>query len=204
MTDLSEKFSDCFVFTLAEFEADENTNMEVQTIEVGGFMSSFCSLRMPYGKKPRVTGQCDFFFENGQMNYGAIVNPDEKDIELAQKLILRGDEHAKPIRGIIAWARITAPIYFFWELETYVVGRQRLFSESTMNEEGRGLQGEELQAAKREISFGRVISKVDCFSYQTLRRICIQRANHRLPEWHEFIDWVHTLPLAEELIFVGL
>ena len=193
-----------FNFKVVDFDADENTNMEIRTIEVGGFMSMFCSLRMPYGKHPRAKGMCDFYFDNGTMNYGALITPDDKDIELAQKLILRGDEHAKPLRGIIAWARITAPIYLWWELEQYVVGRQRLFSESTMNDECKSLQGEELQEARRAISFGRVISKVDCFSYQTLRRICSQRANHRLPEWHEFIDWVHTLPLAEELIFVGL
>ena len=192
-----------FNFKVVDFDADENTNMEIRTIEVGGFMSMFCSLRMPYGKHPRAKGMCDFYFDNGTMNYGALITPDDKDIELAQKLILRGDEHAKPLRGIIVWARITAPIYLWWELEQYVVGRQRLFSESTMNDECKSLQGEALQEARRAISFGRVISKVDCFSYQTLRRICAQRANHRLPEWHEFIDWVHTLPLAEELIFVG-
>lgn len=45
---------------------------------------------------------------------------------------------------------------------------------------------------------------VDVYSYQTLRRIVAQRHNHRLPEWHQFIDWIKTLPLAEELIFVGL
>ena len=193
-----------FNFKVVDFDADENTNMEIRTIEVGGFMSMFCSLRMPYGKHPRAKGMCDFYFDNGTMNYGALITPDDKDIELAQKLILRGDEHAKPLRGIIVWARITAPIYLWWELEQYVVGRQRLFSESTMNDECKSLQGEALQEARRAISFGRVISKVDCFSYQTLRRICAQRANHRLPEWHEFIDWVHTLPLADELIFVGL
>lgn len=202
--DFNKRYGQGFNFKVENFEAEEDTNMEIRTIEVGGFMSMFCSLRMPYGKPPRVTGMCDFYFENDTMNYGALVAPDAKDIELAQTLIKRGDEHAKPLRGIIVWARITAPLYLFTELETYVVGHQRLFSESTMNEECRGLQGEELQEAKRAISFGRVISKVDCFSYQTLRRICIQRANHRLPEWHQFIDWVHTLPLAEELIFVGL
>ena len=45
---------------------------------------------------------------------------------------------------------------------------------------------------------------VDVYSYQTLRRIVEQRHNHRLPEWHTFIDWIKTLPLAEELILVGL
>ena len=41
-------------------------------------------------------------------------------------------------------------------------------------------------------------------NYRQLKTIYGQRKNHRLPEWHQFIDWVHTLPLAEELIFVGL
>lgn len=39
------------------------------------------------------------------------------------------------------------------------------------------------------------------FSYAALRNIVRQRANHKLNEWHQFIDWVHTLPYADELIF---
>lgn len=39
------------------------------------------------------------------------------------------------------------------------------------------------------------------FSYAALRNIVRQRANHKLKEWHQFIDWVHTLPYADELIF---
>ena len=39
------------------------------------------------------------------------------------------------------------------------------------------------------------------FSYAALRNIVRQRANHKLNEWHKFIDWVHTLPYADELIF---
>ena len=90
------------------------------------------------------------------------------------------------------------------EIETYRAGHERLCSESTMHIDCKGLQGEELQKAKSEIPMGKELTKIDMFSYQALRNICRQRANHRLPEWHEFIDWVHTLPLAEELIFVGL
>ena len=51
---------------------------------------------------------------------------------------------------------------------------------------------------------GYLQTRVDMFSYQTLRRIVAQRHNHRLPEWHQFIDWIKTLPLAEELILDGL
>lgn len=38
-------------------------------------------------------------------------------------------------------------------------------------------------------------------NYEVLRNIVRQRANHKLTEWHQFIDWVHTLPYAEEFIF---
>ena len=38
-------------------------------------------------------------------------------------------------------------------------------------------------------------------NYQVLRNICRQRKNHLLVEWREeFIDWVRTLPYADDLI----
>lgn len=121
-----------------------------------------------------------------------------------QKLERAGDHHAKVLRGIVVWVEIDAPIYFWWDLETYTVGHQRLCSASTMHTECKGLYGEELQKVKGAIPFGKMIKKVDFFSYQTLRRIAYQRHNHRLPEFHQMIEWMHTLPLAEELIFHGL
>ena len=39
-------------------------------------------------------------------------------------------------------------------------------------------------------------------NYENLRSICAQRANHKLTEWHQFVDWVkHYLPYADQLIF---
>ena len=38
-------------------------------------------------------------------------------------------------------------------------------------------------------------------NYEVIRNIVHQRENHKLTEWHKFIDWAHTLPYAEELIF---
>ena len=46
--------------------------------------------------------------------------------------------------------------------------------------------------------------RVQMFSYQTLRRIYIQRKNHRLPHWQVFCNWIETLPFAQELILAGL
>lgn len=38
-------------------------------------------------------------------------------------------------------------------------------------------------------------------NYEVLRNIIHQREGHKLTEWKSFIDWAHTLPYAEELIF---
>ena len=38
-------------------------------------------------------------------------------------------------------------------------------------------------------------------NYENLYSIVRQRKGHKLTEWKQFIDWVHTLPYADELIF---
>lgn len=38
-------------------------------------------------------------------------------------------------------------------------------------------------------------------NYENLYSIVRQRSGHKLSEWHSFINWVKTLPYAEELIF---
>lgn len=37
-------------------------------------------------------------------------------------------------------------------------------------------------------------------NYENLRNMYHARKNHKLTEWHEFCDWVKTLPYSEELI----
>lgn len=41
-------------------------------------------------------------------------------------------------------------------------------------------------------------------NYEILRNIYSQRKNHRLTEWHQFCDWVKTLPYSEDLILYDL
>lgn len=193
--------------------------MKIETIEIAGFAGALTALRLPFGKECRSTayqvfGWCpystcdeeaeDEIEDNKGFFTETYVVPDVRDLQLMTTLVKRGDEHAKVVRGIMVWARIKAPVYFTRELETYRAGRERLSSSSTMHQECQGLSGEELQRAKAELPMGTEQDFVDVYSYQTLRRIVAQRHNHRLPEWHTFIDWIRTLPYAEELIFVGL
>ena len=188
--------------------------MKIETIEIAGLAGALTALRLPFGKEVRseINIKTDPFIAidnitKEKTNYFAWhghVNIHNKDLALMQTLVKRGDEHAKVVRGIMVWARITAPVYWWCEEETYRMGHERLASESTMHIDCRGLAGSELQEAKSAIPMGKELTKVDMFSYQALRKMVAQRHNHRLPEWHQFIDWIKTLPLAEELIFVGL
>ncbi len=199
--------------------------MKIETIEIAGFAGALTALRLPFGKdlRSRIEHFCDTYLDFTDMDVEKAEDTYEvtmtghprftsntyiaiapKDLSLMTTLVKRGDEHAKVVRGINVWAKITAPVYWWAEEETYRAGHERLASESTMHIDCKGLSGKELQEAKAAIPMGKELTKVDMFSYQTLRRIVAQRHNHRLPEWHTFIDWVKTLPFAEELILVGL
>ena len=199
--------------------------MKIETIEVAGFAGALTALRLPFGKEVRSditvnlsSSMKEQFIDIKKIDdeYQATFHKlphieshtdiliEPKDLTLMQTLVKRGDEHAKVVRGIMVWARITAPVYFWAEAECYRAGHERLASESTMHIDCRGLTGQELQRAKAQIPMGKELTKVDMFSYQTLRRIIVQRHNHRLPEWHQFIDWIKTLPFSQELILDGL
>ena len=199
--------------------------MKIETIEIAGFAGALTALRLPFGKdlRSRIEHFCDTYLDFTDMDVekaedtyevtmtghprftsNTYIAIDPKDLSLMTTLVKRGDEHAKVVRGIIVWAKITAPVYWWAEEETYRAGHERLASESTMHIDVRGLSGEELQRAKAAIPMGKELTKVDMFSYQCLRNIVRQRHNHRLIEWHEFVDWIRTLPLSDELIFTGL
>ena len=199
--------------------------MKIETIEVAGLAGALTALRLPFGKEVRskIENYCETHFDFTDMDVeqtedtyevtmkglpkftsNTYITIAHKDLTLMQTLVKRGDEHAKVVRGINVWAKITAPVYFWAEAECYRAGHERLASESTMHIDCRGLTGQELQRAKAQIPMGKELTKVDMFSYQTLRRIVVQRHNHRLPEWHVFVDWIKTLPFSQELILDGL
>lgn len=181
--------------------------LDVKTIEVAGLLSAVEALRLPFGKECRSqTNYDDSWVENIVPNFQSDVRVffDERDLTLMSTLIKRGDEHAKVLRGIIAYAEINAPRFWWVEMDTYRIGSERLSSESTMHIQGRGMSTEELVKMKSELTEGTMQKRVQYFSYQALRRIYQQRRNHRLPHWHIFCDWIKTLPFANELILIGL
>jgi hypothetical protein len=202
--------------------------MQINLLEIAGFQASFKAMRLPmrsgeksdsrwydyiedkdniiyYPDNCKYMSDRESLFKNGfpLWNYDDGYNLyliGEKDLKLAQSLILKGDEHSKFIRGIEVWLELTAPWYWFNELDTYVVGTTPLSSTSSMHIECRNLTGEALQAAKGAIRGDYEYTRIRTFNYQTLRRIYYQRINHRLPEWKQFCSFIDTLPLANELI----
>ena len=190
----------------------KTNNIEIHLREIAGFVAAFEALRLPFGKECRskTSGRgtfCDANFnpkEGIGYSHGVSLDSEGKDLKLMSVLVKRGDEHAKVVRGIMVYAEINAPRYWWQEMDTYRVGTDRLSSESTMHIQGKGMSEEELVKMKAELTEGTMQKRMQMFSYQTLRRIWIQRHKHRLPHWKDFCKWIESLPYADELILVGL
>ena len=179
-----------------------STRFKISTLEIAGFVSVLAALRLPFGKEVR--SKIDWYpqFNKEKMLLQSSISLDPKDLVLMSTLVKRGDEHAKAIRGLQVYAVIEAPRWMWQELDTYKVGTERLSTESTMHIDAKGLSGEELMSFKDKLEEGKIHKRIQMFSYQTLRRIYFQRRNHRLPVWHEFCEWIESLPYAKELITI--
>ena len=171
--------------------------IDIKLIELAGFVSALQALRLPYGLdcRSRAMHQMNTT-SNGTLCLYDLININDKDEDLLRSLIKPGDEHAKVVRGIVAYVEINAPRYFWQEFSTYRVGCEVLASESTMHIQGKGLNEEELVEMKSELKEGTMQKRIVMLSYQTLRRIYKQRRSHRLPHWREFCLWIETLPYS--------
>mgnify|MGYP003571253841 CR=1 FL=1 len=96
--------------------------MKIETTLTAGYEPAFEAMRDPmssWAKNDSFEGEDAFE-----------IGP--KDKELSLRLQNAGPEHAKHLRQIMVWARITAPRYWWTEFDTYRVGVEKL-STSTMH-----------------------------------------------------------------------
>ena len=86
--------------------------MKIELLEISGIVSALKALRLPYNKEPMSDINRTLYAIDGVFSQLNRIDFDleGKDIALMQKLIISGDEHAKPLRGILAYLDITAPI----------------------------------------------------------------------------------------------
>ena len=109
--------------------------MRFENTEVWGFEHAIRGMRNPlesWGKSDSgcklycsvegvcVEKPCSYDNCNGCTTTEYIIG--KNDLELMQKLIKAGSEHRKFLRQIFVSVDITAPLYFFKELDTYKVG----------------------------------------------------------------------------------
>lgn len=176
------------------------------------------------------------------------------DLDLAQKLILAGNEHAKFMRQIFVSVDITAPLYWWKEFDTYKVGTvanststmHKLSADSialdsfefdnldTIVDSYKIIHDEEVivtfkdyiediiymcenlrrkfnetgdatywKALIQILPSAYLQTRTVTMSYANLRNIYFQRKSHKLREWHDFCDWIKTLPYNRELITIG-
>ena len=142
--------------------------------------------------------------------------------KICAKCAQRGNGEDKFLRMIQIWADITAPRFWWAEFDTYKVGTVAL-SESTMHTLGkRQLTPEDfetpiepgyldtLNSALRSdnaIDFnkgmlpeGFLQRRIVNFSYAVFANMIRQRRNHRLPQWHYFLNKIYYgLPFPEFL-----
>lgn len=54
---------------------------------------------------------------------------------------------------------------------------------------------------QKAIPMGFIYRRGVTMNYQVLRAMYFSRSNHRLAEWHEFCEWVESLPYSELITF---
>lgn len=122
------------------------------------------------------------------------------DARLAGNLIRAGNDHAKAIRGIVAWIKVTMQVGWMIEFETYRCGVECLSTSSTMHNELVKLSGEELAEEKQKGLSDLTYERVLTISYQALRSMYKARRRHRHPDWQIFCDFIEELPYYNKLI----
>lgn len=224
--------------------------MKFEHTQVFNFEGAIRGMRNPLESWAK-SDSCVKYNYNGNSNWQMFQYGEEQaefvighnDLGLMQRLIIGGSEHRKYLRQIMLSVDITAPIYWWKEMDTYSVGVTKN-STSTMHKimakpiskelfEIDDIDDVELvnfdtiisicnkyrdlyiehkdtdattakkywKALIRALPESYLQTRTVTLNYEILRNIVHQRAGHKLTEWHQFIDWVKTLPYAEELIF---
>ncbi|RHS68303.1 hypothetical protein DW954_02905 [Clostridium sp. AM45-5] len=224
--------------------------MKFENTMITNFENAILGARNPMESHKRMDS---FYNKNGEY----ILGPN--DLGLMQRLLkasmAQGNSHSKFMRQILVSVNITAPLYWWKEVDQYRVG-VTTNSESTMHRLAKtpitldcfetddydpdlslaydredddyddGLDDisvyvedmimvmENLRKAYlatddkrywkeliRLLPEGWLQKRMTTLNYQVLRQMYFDRRNHKLTEWSKsFVEWVKTLPYAEELI----
>jgi len=164
--------------------------LEIELLSVHGVWESMLAMRLPKGTK------------SDSIAYAAdTVDIGSEDANLAGRLIRAGSDHAKAMRGVVAYLRMNLQVGFMMEFETYRHGVECLSTSSAMHGELKELTGEALAEQKQADLPEKVYTRIIMVSYQALRAMYRARRKHRHPDWQIFCDFVEGLPHFDVLIF---
>lgn len=158
--------------------------LKVELQSVHGIQESMEAMRLPKGTKSDT--------------HNGILGID--DARLAGNLIRAGNDHAKAMRGIIAWIKIEMQVGFMIDFETYRHGVECLSTSSSMHGELREMSGVELAETKQALMSEKVYTRICTISYQALRSIYLARRRHRHPDFKIFCDFIENMPYFKGLI----
>ena len=173
-----------------------------------------------------------------------------KDMDLATRMVKAGTPNDKFLRQIFVSVDITAPLYWWKEMDTYKVattanststmhklastpitkdcfemddyiGNLKLYDREPYNTDDyvddmweniicycetlrqRYNETKDIRYWKELIRIlpeGWLQTRTWTADYSVLRNIIHWRKNHKLTEWHQFVEWASTLPYANELL----
>lgn len=227
--------------------------MKFENTDVWGFKNAIRGMRNPMLSHDKSDSKY-VTLDEADGDFGHLTFKDfiigDNDLDLMQRLIKGGSEHRKYLRQIMVSVDITAPLFFWKEMDQYKVGTTTN-SQSTMHKLASKpitIEDFEMDDFERVKVFDREPYSPDDFTdelwdyivdmcetlrqryietkdkrywkelirllpeswlqtrtwtanYEVLRNIVHQRQGHKLTEWQSFIDWVKSLPYADELIF---
>ncbi len=169
-------------------ESKHYVPLTVECLEVCGVEHSLRAMRLP--KKSKGDSGLPPRFYLGT-----------NDAKLASNLIRAGSDHAKAMRGIIAYLEINMQVGFMIEFETYRHGVECLSTSSAMHGELKDLTGVDLADHKQADLPDKVYTRILTVSYQALRSMYKARKNHRHPDWKVFCKFIQGLPYFDVLIY---
>jgi len=251
--------------------------MKFETTWTGNWENAFHGLRHPmesYAKSDSEFGleTLEYIREKEKIQIdgelGEYVALGSNDLDLAQRMIKAGSPNDKFLRQIFVSVDITAPLYFWKEMDQYKVGTTTN-STSTMHKlastpitldcfetddydkyytqvgaivppkiftirdnknieehndwafdidqfpinalipyleklRQKYLETKDVRYWKELIRWlpeSWLQTRTWTADYAVLRNIIHWRSNHKLTEWHQFVDWCRTLPYGSELLF---
>ncbi len=134
----------------------------------------------------------------------------DRKIARAKKLAHMGAGHLKFLESIMLWIDVNAPRYWWQQADTYRISSKQSGStmhtilrrpleqsdfalpvkDSNLASLNELIENKDFDQLKNDLPEGFLQRRVWCMSYRTLQNIYLQRKNHKLEEWPDFLSQV--------------